>query len=100
MNQRLTAVSTYTPEINGKLTPVFCVGVHTDGAEIEPTVGRILVLSAVPVGGQSKTSSLHLSLLAAADVQGCVYAISFVKDTIIATVNSSVNTDFISQSFC
>ncbi|KAG6887256.1 hypothetical protein C0992_013156, partial [Termitomyces sp. T32_za158] len=90
MNERLTAVATYTPEINGKLTPVFCVGVHTDGPEIEPTAGRILVLSAVPVGGQSKTSSLHISLLTAADVQGCIYALSFINETVIAAVNSSV----------
>ncbi|KAG6878094.1 hypothetical protein C0993_012421 [Termitomyces sp. T159_Od127] len=90
INERLTAIATYTPEINGISTPVFYVGVHTDGPEIEPTAGRILVLSAVPVGGQSKTSNLHLSLLAAADVQGCVYALSFINDTVVATVNSSV----------
>ncbi|KAG6903292.1 hypothetical protein C0995_000187 [Termitomyces sp. Mi166 len=90
MNERLTAVATYSPEIDGKSTPVFCVGVHTDEAELEPTEGRILVLSAIPAGGQSRTLSLHLSLLATADVQGCVYAISFIKDIVIATVNSSV----------
>ncbi|KAH0586144.1 hypothetical protein H2248_007410 [Termitomyces sp. 'cryptogamus'] len=90
IDEQLTAVASYSPEIDGKSTPVFCVGVHTDKAELEPTEGRILVLSAVPDGGQLKTSSLHLSLLAESDVKGCVYAISFIKDIVVASVNSSV----------
>ncbi|KAG6907853.1 hypothetical protein DXG01_007117 [Tephrocybe rancida] len=87
--ERLSAVATYAPEIDGKSNPVFCVGVYTETTELEPNEGRLLILSA-STSEQSKISSLQFSHVATADVKGCVFAISFIKDTIIAAVNSSV----------
>ncbi|KAG6831652.1 hypothetical protein H0H87_004602 [Tephrocybe sp. NHM501043] len=101
--ERLSAVATYSPEIDGVPKPVFCLGVFKDTFEIEPNEGRLLILSAIPpskperlqrsTAQKSKADPQwpwQLYLIAAADVKGCVYAISFIKDVVVATVNSSV----------
>ncbi|KAG6837618.1 hypothetical protein H0H93_006139 [Arthromyces matolae] len=89
-NERIASVATYTPEVNGSRAPIFCLGVHVDEDEIEPSRGKLLLLSATHTGESSRFFSLHMSTLAEADVKGCVYAISFIKDIIVAAVNSSV----------
>ncbi|KAG6854676.1 hypothetical protein C0991_003324 [Blastosporella zonata] len=87
--ERLGAVATFAPVIDGRSTPLFCIGVHVDSGDVEPTEGRLLILSASSIE-QSKTSSLQMSLVAEADVKGCVYAMSFITDVVVAAVNSSV----------
>ena len=86
-DEEITAVSTLSPLIDGKSMPLFCLGTFTyEPDEREPTSGRLLIFTAF-----ESSSNLQLSLVASAEVKGCVYSLALVNDTIVAAVNSSVS---------
>jgi len=70
--------------------PFFCLGTMIFKAdEKEPSSGRLLVLTAYS-GAVSRTSTLEISVVASAEVKGCVYALQNVDGKLVAAVNSSV----------
>ncbi|GLB38302.1 putative CPSF A subunit region [Lyophyllum shimeji] len=88
--EQVSAVAAHCPVINGTPMPLFYVGVFTPGPDAEPREGRLLAFSASSSDSQSRTSSLQLFLVSEVDVQGCVYSLTFVNDTVVAAVNSAV----------
>lgn len=81
----------FTAQLEAQSRPFFCLGtvVHND-EDKEPTQGRLLVFSAYASPVPKQNSTVELSLLASAEVNGCVYALKMVKGKIIAAINSSV----------
>jgi DNA damage-binding protein 1 len=87
MDEEITAVTTLCPLVGGSRMPLFCLGTFTyEPDEKEPSNGRLLIFTAFP-----SSSNMQLSLVASADVKGCVYSLALVNDTIVAAVNSSVS---------
>lgn len=85
-DEEITALTTLSPLVGDKTMPLFCLGTFTyEPDEKEPTNGRLLIFTAF-----QSASSLQLSLIASADVKGCVYSLALINDTIVAAVNSSV----------
>jgi len=84
-------VVSFTAQLEAQSRPFFCLGtvVHND-EDKEPTQGRLLVFSAYASPVPKQNSTVELSLLASAEVKGCVYALRMVKGKIIAAINSSV----------
>ncbi|KAJ7505532.1 CPSF A subunit region-domain-containing protein [Mycena galericulata] len=90
-DEEITCVTTITLEQDDQSTAFFCLGTYTFRSdESVPAEGRVLVFSAYPPGGNSRSSNFQLSLAASADVRGCVYAVTTVKELIAAGVNSAV----------
>lgn len=90
--EEITALTAYSPMVNGKAMSLFCLGTYIyEAEEKEPTNGRLLIFTAYQSESPSNTSSLQLSMVASADVKGCVYALTVVGDTVVAAVNSAVS---------
>ncbi|TFK70374.1 hypothetical protein BDN72DRAFT_542903 [Pluteus cervinus] len=91
IDEDITAVTIFSPTINGKATPLFCLGTYIYQAEEkEPTQGRLLVLSAHASPTPTRLSSHDLTLVTSQNVHGCVYALTVVDSLIVAAVNSAV----------
>ncbi|KAF8908996.1 CPSF A subunit region-domain-containing protein [Gymnopilus junonius] len=90
-DEEITAVLSFNSIVENESKPFFCLGTMLyKPEEKEPSVGRLLIFTAYTATGTSKTSSLELSLVASAEVQGCVFALKYVNDKIVAAVNSSI----------
>ncbi|KAJ7164666.1 CPSF A subunit region-domain-containing protein [Mycena crocata] len=90
--EEITCVTTLTLQQDDESTAFFCLGTYMlSSDESVPGEGRVLVFTAYPPGGQSRSSSnVQLLLAASADVQGCVYSVTTVNGLIAAGVNSAV----------
>ena len=62
-----------------------------DPHEREPSQGRVALLQTTLVGNVS--ASQTLTVMTAAEVKGCIYALTSVGDILVAAVNSSVRVD-------
>jgi len=92
LDEEITSVVSFSLTVEGQQKPFFCLGtVIYKAEELEPTAGRLLILTAYTSATQSKSSSLELSMVTSADVWGCVYSLKVVEDKIVAAVNSSVS---------
>ncbi|KAJ7288527.1 CPSF A subunit region-domain-containing protein [Mycena rebaudengoi] len=90
-DEEITCLATLTLKRDEESTSYFCLGTYTvDFSEKIPTEGRLLVFSAYPPGAHARSSNVQLSLLASADVRGCVYSVATVNGLIAAGVNSAV----------
>ncbi|KAF9463019.1 CPSF A subunit region-domain-containing protein [Collybia nuda] len=89
--EEITALTAYSPSVDGNSMSLFCLGTYLfDAEEKEPTNGRLLIFTAYQSESPSKSSSLQLSMVASTDVKGCVYALTIVGDLVVAAVNSAV----------
>lgn len=90
-DEEITSVASFRTRVEDEDKPFFCLGTMIYKAEEkEPAVGRLLVFTAYTPTNSTKTSSLELSLVTSAKVEGCVYALKMVDGKIVAAVNSSV----------
>ncbi|KAF8967077.1 CPSF A subunit region-domain-containing protein [Flammula alnicola] len=90
-NEEITSALTFKSLVENQEKPFFCLGtVVYKEEEIEPTSGRLLIFTAYTSAAPTKTSSLELSLVASAEVKGCVYALKNVEGKIVAAINSCV----------
>lgn len=91
IDEELSALTAFSPTINDKTMPFFCLGSFTyEAEEKEPTKGRLMIFTAYTSNPQN-SSNLQLSLVAEAKVKGCVYSITIIDDMIVASVNSAVS---------
>jgi len=86
--EEVTALHSCSVTLGG--VPVFfvCAGITVcDPQEREPSQGRVVLLQTTVAGNPA---SQTLTAVAAAEVKGCVYALTSVGGIIVAAVNSSV----------
>lgn len=89
-DEEITAL-TIIPQINDTSVPLFCLGTMVYQAdEREPAEGRLLILDARSVNGQSRSTNLQLSLVTSLNLKGCVYSLTIINGLIAAAVNASV----------
>lgn len=86
--EEVTALHSCSVTLGGVLVPFICAGITVyDSQEREPSQGRVVLLQTTVAGN---SASQALTALAAAEVEGCVYALTSVGDIIVAAVNSSL----------
>lgn len=91
--EEVTALHSCSVTLGGVLVPFICAGITVyDSQEREPSQGRVVLLQTTVAGN---SASQALTALAAAEVEGCVYALTSVGDIIVAAVNSSVRVNCI-----
>lgn len=85
------SLANFSIAVKNQEMPFFCLGtVIYKEEEIEPTSGRLLILTAHSSTSATKASGLELLLVAAAEVKGAVHSLKVVEGKIVAAVNSSV----------
>ncbi|KAF9561348.1 hypothetical protein CPC08DRAFT_689138 [Agrocybe pediades] len=89
-NEEVTSLVSFTGTENGEEKPFFCLGTMIfNPEEKEPSAGKLHVFTAYS-GNVGRKSTLELSLVASAEVKGCVFALQSVDGKIAAAVNSSI----------
>jgi DNA damage-binding protein 1 len=89
-DEEITSVVPFTSSLENQEQHFFCLGTMIyNPEETEPSSGRLLIFTAF--AGMTRTSTLELSMLASAEVNGCVFALSIVGNKIAAAVNSAVS---------
>jgi DNA damage-binding protein 1 len=97
-NEEITTVIPLSATVDNALKAFFVVGTFIyDPEEIEPEVGRVLLVSvSTVIHSRSRRPAFQLSVAAETEVKGCVYALTPISDgpkgrpRFVAAVNSSI----------
>lgn len=88
-SEEVTALHYLTVTLAGQVINFVCAGVTVyDCHEREPSQGRVILLQKSTGNNLSATQALAVTITA--NVDGCIYALTSVGNTIVAAVNSSL----------
>lgn len=88
-SEEVTALHYLTVTLAGQAINFVCAGVTVyDCHEREPSQGRVILLQKSTGNNLSATQALAVTITA--NVDGCIYALTSVGNTIVAAVNSSL----------